>query len=189
MKTQRVWDGYFKVDVVETISEGKREVVRARPAICLLLHNPSKNNVILIMQNRPAMILNKRPYGTITEVVAGRLNKSNHTPRQIASDKAWHKAGIRIAPEKIMLLNNQIPMASSPGFSDEMVYYAYGEIGNENIDFTRGTFGDPKENEHTTRVFFTIEEFENHICETIHTFALKHWFLLKMEKEKTQKSG
>ena len=118
----------------------------------------------------------------MTEVVAGRLDKPGLTPQQIASDEAWHEAGVKIAPEKIFLLNDGEPVASSAGMADEVVYYAYGETTDEDTDFTKAVFGDPKEEEKITRHFFSLEEFENHICDTLSTFALKYWFLNKRYK-------
>lgn len=183
---KRVWNGYFKLDVVK--ADGiTREVLRTKPAICLLLFNTETNEMVLINQTRLSMVSKKRPAGIMTEVVAGRLDKPGYTPEDIASDEAWHEAGIEIPPEKIELLNNCVPMASSAGMTDEIVYYAYGEITSKNIDFKKAIFGDPKENERITRIFFSLEQFENHICDDTHVFALKYWFLLKLEREKNQK--
>ena len=175
---RRVWDGFFKVDVVNF--QGRNwEVIKATPAICLLLYNKTRDNVILITQSRASMISAKKQTGIMTEVVAGRLDKDGWTPQQIASNEAWHEAGVKILTEKIFLLNNGKPVASSAGITNELVYYGYGEITDDDVDFGKAIFGDPKEGERITRHFFTIEEFENHVCDTLSTFALKYWFLHK----------
>ena len=177
VKTRRVWDGFFKVDLVQ--AEGKEwEVVRATPAICLLLYNKTRDNVILLTQSRASMVSNKNFTGIMTEVVAGRLDKEGWTPQEIASDEAWYEAGVKIPPEKILLLNSGVPVASSAGITNEVVYYAYGEITDDDIDFTKAVFGDPKEGEQIKRHFFSVEEFEKHTCDTLHTFVFKNWFLL-----------
>lgn len=183
---RRVWNGFLKIDIVKMMGR-EWEVVRATPATCLFLYHKDRDKVVLITQSRASVVSPKRPAGLMTEVVAGRIDKPNLTVQQIASDEAWHEAGIKIDPEKMHLLNNGEPVASSAGITDEMIYFVYGEITDENVDFTRAIFGDPKEGERINRHFFSPEEFENHVCDTMTTILFKYYFLWEREIAKNQK--
>ena len=69
MKT-RVYDGFVKVDKVET-SAGPREVVVATDSVAFLVCTKDRDEVLLATQDRAPMMWADNPQVTILEVGAG----------------------------------------------------------------------------------------------------------------------
>ena len=69
--TTRVYDGFIKVDRVET-SAATREVVIATDSVAFLVYNKDTDELLLTQQNRVPMISSDNPEGTMLEVGAGR---------------------------------------------------------------------------------------------------------------------
>lgn len=171
----RVYDGYYQVDVVTTPQGRKHEVVRATNSIGALFYCPSRGQVLLIRQSRVSMMTGDNPKGLITEGVAGRFDV-HLSPEALLVKEAWEEVRVRITEDDVLLLNDGQPMAVCAGMTDERSYLAYVELEPEMIQGKDGVFGAPGEGEAIIRVWMTLEEFECYQCEGVRVFALREWF-------------
>lgn len=96
------------------------------------------------------------PYLQLTEVVAGILEADDHGEAGIrtrAMLEAWEEAGLRVAPEAIVLLGR---VFLSPGISPECCYLACAEVGYETAATPEGD-GSPME-EGSRQCFVPLSE-------------------------------
>lgn len=106
--TGRVYDGFFKVDIIE--HEGKKyESVNIHDAVCAFVMTESGDRILFVKQYRPAI-------GQETiELVAGIMDK-DISPEQTIKEELLEEAGI--SEDKIvsceLMLDYFISVGSSP---------------------------------------------------------------------------
>ena len=173
--TERVYNGFFKVDLVKT-PRGTQEVVRATDSITILFYNSSDKTVLLVREPRTSIITEENPQGLMTGNVAGRFDV-DLSPRALAVKEAFEEAGITINESDVVLLDNGLPMAVNAGMIDEKCYLAFAIIETHNIETDERIFGNPEEGESIERIWMTIEEFVKYQPECLKVFTLQQWFL------------
>ena len=174
--TERVFDSFVKVDRITTPSGKKREIVVSHNAVAILLYHLQSDCVVLINQQRVAMISEENPEGMITEIVAGLFDLEIGI-KELMVKEVEEEAGISLTEEQIELVNNGMPLASTPGGNTEKIYLGYAEINSEQIDTSRRIFGVEEEGERITRTFIPAEELESIAFDDMKTWALVQWFL------------
>ena len=172
---ERVFDSFVKVDRVITPA-GDREIVLSRDAVAILLYHRHSDCIVLINQQRVAMITEENPEGMFTEVVAGLFDLEIGIKELMVKEVA-EEAGISLTEEQIELVNNGMPLASTPGGNTERIYLGYAEISSEQIDTSRRVFGLKEEGERITRTFVPAEELESMTFHDMKTWTLVQWFL------------
>lgn len=172
---KRVYDGFFKVDIVD-MPQGKREVVKATNSVTILFYNVSNRCVLLIREPRAAMISPENPQGLMIGNVAGRFDV-NLSPKALIVKEALEEAGITIGEEDVTLLNNGQPLAVNAGMTNEKCYLAFATIGWDDYEPDEKNFGNPQEGENIERIWMTVEEFAKYQPECLRVFTLQQWFL------------
>lgn len=167
---ERVYDGFFKVDRVET-PDGIREVVQTTDSLSLLI--VCDGRAILVRQSRAAMMTEENPDGMITETCAGRFD-GDYTPLELAVMEAEQETGIQVQPQNIDFLNGGRPMAVSAGAITERSYLAWAEIDGR-LPRARKSYGNPAEGERITRIELSVGAIPQYLqgkCEDIRVFTL-----------------
>ena len=172
---QRVYDGFFKVDLVDT-PQGPSEVVRATDSVTILLYNISNHCILLISEPRTALITEKNPEGLRIGCVAGRFDV-DLSPKALIIKEAKEEAGVTLRESDIVLLNNGQPLAINAGMTNEKCYLAFATIGWDDYEPDEKLFGNPKEGEKIERIWMTRGEFARYQPECLKVFALQQWFL------------
>jgi len=179
VKSQRVFKGGFTM--VDRLKSGRKratEVVRTKPgrySVAFLIYVPKKDCVILVEQDRSAMIMDDNPTGTIEEVPAGRIERLE-TPAVVIAREASEEVGAAITVGQVRMLNAGQPLAVSPGVLDEMMYLGYVKLRAGQLSPDR-VFGLPSEGERIYRRLVRVEHLPFKDYEDLKTFALVQWFL------------
>ena len=146
----RLFTGEFAL--VDSVTDTNRvratEVVRTkagRYSVGFLIYHPESDSVILIEQQRTAMISEDNPTGFIIEAPAGRCDRPESVKTTIARE-AEEEVGAKIDEDQIEMLNNGIPLAMSPGILDELMYLAFIELRPGQLSPDK-TFGVAEEGE------------------------------------------
>jgi len=174
MKSKRVYDGFFKVDLVDT-PQGPREVVKATDSVTILLYNISTRRVLLISEPRASMITERNPKGLMIGNVAGRFDV-DLSPRALAVKEAKEEAGVTLRESDIVLLNNGQPLAVNAGMTNEKCYLAFATIGWSDYEDEK-IFGNRQEGEKIERIWMPILDFKEYQPECLRVFTLQQWFL------------
>ncbi|MBX2813979.1 MAG: NUDIX hydrolase [Myxococcales bacterium] len=134
-------------------------VLRSTDSVACVLVDKVANRVLLVRQQRPAIIRADNPLGVITELVAGRLDV-DLGPKALAVKEAWEEAGVTLREDDIKLLNGGQPVALSGGILTERSYLAVAYISPEHLsgeDHDR--FGREDEGEHIERRWMSLADF------------------------------
>jgi 8-oxo-dGTP pyrophosphatase MutT (NUDIX family) len=123
------------------------------------------------------MVRQDNPRGLITEVPAGRFDVALGV-KALMVKEAWEEVGLRLSESDIILINEGVPLACSPGVLTERIYlaYAYGRASElqprEEVHFTA-------EGEEIRQVRVSADNLSLRAlaCEDLKTFALIQWFL------------
>ncbi len=174
---ERVFDGFVKVDEVNTGGPHPFLVVVATDSVAFLVHNVDKDEVLLVTQQRPAMIRDDNPEGMITEAAAGRFDRDVGVDGLILSE-LLEELGVIATEDQIEHLNFHVPLALSPGVLTERQYLAYVAIRDDQIDPTKRQYGAKFESESITRTFIPVSRLEGMVFDDMKLFALVQWFLL-----------
>ncbi len=142
----------------------------------VLIYITDKDQVLLVRQQRDAMVRNDNPEGWITESVAGRFDREE-TVRQLLAREASEEVGGTIHPDAIVLLNNGAPLALSAGCLVERAWLGFVEVTSDQLEKTDRQYGLAAEGERITRIFLPAREVESYVCEDVRVFALLQWFL------------
>ncbi len=182
MKRRRVYDGFVKVDVVET-PLGRREVVVATDSVAFLVYNKDKDEVLLTTQNRAPMITESNLTGRVTEVAAGRFDIKIGV-RGLIKKELKEELGVTNIPDKsINVLNREIPLALSPGVLTERQHLAFVTVRQKQIDPRKRLYGAKGEGEQIERRFIPVRKLSQMVCEDMKTWALIQWFLRTRRKK------
>ena len=176
---KKVHDGFVKV----YIDKDGREVVEVKDSVAVLVFIEDLKKIVLISQSRLPMIRPDNPEGKITEVPAGHFDLEIGIKGLIIKELK-EEIGADVAEHQIRLLNNEIPLAMSPGVITERMHLAFVQINSKQIEKKERIFG-ADEGEKIVRKLVPVEELESMIFEDMKTFALVQWFL----KEKYRQGG
>ena len=126
---ERVFDGFYKMDRFRvqhelfkggTSPEIVREVMIRPDAVCVLLFDPRRNQLVFIEQFRIAGSFHGDPW--LFELVAGLID-TQETPEQVARREAIEEAGLELG--RIEKICEYLP---SPGGSNEKVFLYIAEV-------------------------------------------------------------
>ena len=179
--TRIVHDGYFRFEIVDTV-DGPREVLRVGESACALFLDRASRRIILVRQPRPSMSAEDNPDGQITELVAGIMDDSGDA-RTLIAKEASEEAGITISPDRIELLNHGVPLAVAPGALDECSYLGFAEITPDELEPGEHIRSAPDENERITRVYVSLDDLPDFICEDLRVLTLLLYLRLKIASE------
>jgi len=176
-----VYAGRFLTVIEVAMPDGRvREVVRKKSAVAVLMHDPERDEVVFVRQQRAPFITS----GYIFEVPAGHVNASEF-PEDAAVREIREETGICICRKQIRLLDGQRLVAVSPGWTDEMMWLAYVELEPGQRNTTGNVFGAADEGEHTEVFWIPVAKLDGDMqFDDLKTFALVQWFLARRrEKE------
>ena len=182
MKT-RVYDGFVKVDRVTT-NAGPREIVVTTNSVAFLVYNKDKDEVLLATQDRAPMMTEDNPLGTFLEVGAGRFDTKIGV-RGLVAKELKEELGVTATEDEIHVLNNEVPLALSPGVLTERQYLAYVEVTIDQIDPTIRLYGERNEGEVISRKFIPVKELARLPIHDMKTWALLQWFYARNAAVKT----
>ncbi len=135
-------------------------VVRTSDSVAGLLYDVTSDRVLLIRQQRPAMVRDDNPDGAITEMVAGRFDVKL-SPKALLIKEAREEAGVEITEDEVELINRGVPMALSTGVLTERCFGAFAIIRPDKVAKGDEGYGVPEEGEKIARVWMSAEEFVN----------------------------
>ena len=173
MKT-RVYDGFIKVERVETAA-GNREVVVATDSVAFLVYSRDTDELLFATQDRVPMIRPDNPQGTMFEVGAGRFDAEIGVKGLVVKELK-EELGVTVTEDEVHVLNEGIPLALSPGILTERQYLAYVEVTSEQIDPAKRQYGQRKEGESIARRFVPVREISQIQIQDMKTWALLQWF-------------
>lgn len=172
---ERIFTGEFVLvdSVTDTNRQRATEVVRTKAgrfSVGFLIYDPESDSIILVGQQRTAMIRDDNPTGFIVEVPAGRCDRPESVKAAIARE-AEEEVGAKIDEDQIEMINNGVPLAMSPGILDELMYLAFirlrpGQLSPDRI------FGVAEEGESITRLLVPADSAHDMICVDMKTKAL-----------------
>jgi len=165
-----VYEGYFRVEIIET-RFGEREVIRSTGSASILLYNRSKRYIVLIRQPRVSLMTAKNPEGLITETVAGSFDCGLGV-KSLLVKEVQQEAGITIIEDAIELLNHGKPLAVSAGMTDDVCYLAFAEIDDDQVDPDDRVFGLATEGERIQRLMVSTDELLDYVCEDMRAYCL-----------------
>ena len=159
--------------ILDTNRQRATEVVRTkagRYSVGFLIYNPESDSVILVEQQRTAMIRDDNPTGFIFEIPAGRCDRPESVKATIARE-AEEEVGAKIDEDQIEMINDGVPLAMSPGILDELMYLAFIQLRPGQLSPDR-IFGVAEEGEVIIRKLISASEAQDLICVDIKTKAL-----------------
>lgn len=171
----RLFTGEFTLvdSVTDTNRKRATEVVRTktgRYSVGFLIYDPASDSVILVEQQRTAMISRNNPTGLIIEAPAGRCDCPESVKATIARE-AEEEVGAKIDEDQIEMLNSGVPLAMSPGILDELMYLAFIELHPGQLSPDQ-IFGVAEEGEVIIRKLIPADEAHDMICVDMKTKAL-----------------
>lgn len=171
----RLFTGKFVLidSVIDTNRNRATEVVHTktgRYSVGFLIYDPESDSVILVEQQRTAMICDDNPTGFIIEAPAGRCDRPESVRATIARE-AKEEVGAQIDQDQIEMLNNGIPVAMSPGVLDELMYLAYIELRPGQLSPDR-VFGVAEEGEFIVRKLIPAKFAQHITCVDMKTSRL-----------------
>ncbi len=171
----RLFTGEFALvdSVTDTNRKRATEVVRTkagRYSVGFLIYDPLSDSVILIKQQRTAMISDNNPSGFIMEIPAGRCDRPESVKATIVRE-AEEEVGAKINEDQVELLNEGVPMAMSPGILDELMYLAFVSLLPGQLELER-VFGVAEEGEVIIRQLISAEKAHNMVCTDMKTKTL-----------------
>ena len=181
---ETVYQGFV---TVQKTSDG-HEVVRTTNSVAVLVYVPETDQIVFILQKRPALCPpvpdgydpERIPLGWILECPAGRLDKPGESVVQAIVRELWEEIGARVNPEQVTILNEDRPLAMSPGILNEKVYLAYVSISPEQLDKDKEIFG--VDGEHIQQVFLPTSILAQTTHDDLKTWALVQWFLRERQR-------
>lgn len=173
--SDRVFQGLFAIvdRVVDTARKRATEVVRTKAgkySVGFLIYDPDSDSVILVEQQRTAMICDENVTGFVVEVPAGRCDRPETIKRTIARE-AEEEVGATIHEDQIEILNDGVPLAMSPGILDELMYLAFIQLRPGQLSADR-IFGVAEEGEVIVRKLVPAAEAMDMVCVDMKTKAL-----------------
>lgn len=173
-KTGTPFNGFVKLETWEGGQPFVHEVVRTTDSVVGLLVDQTNGRVLLVLQQRAAMIRDDNPDGAIVELAAGRFDV-DLGPRALLVKEALEEAGVTLSETDIELVNLGEPMALSAGVLTERCYGGIAFIRPEQVAQGDEGYGIVAEGESIVRVWMPIEEFisseTQHGCWRVYAMA------------------
>lgn len=171
-KKETLYDGFVKLESWDAGLPFDMIIIRASDSVAGLLYDATNDRVLLVRQQRAAMVRDDNPDGSITEAVAGRFDL-NIGPRGLLVKEALEEAGVTLHENEIELLNDGVPMALSAGVLTERCYGAFAIIHPAKIAEGDHGYGSEAEGEVISRIWMDAEDFINarHECWRVWAFA------------------
>ena len=171
----RLFTGEFTLvdSVTDTHRKRATEVVRTktgRYSVGFLIYDPESDSIILVQQQRTAIISKDNPIGFIIEAPAGRCDRPESVKTTIARE-AKEEVGAKIDEDQIEMLNSGIPLAMSPGILDELMYLAFIKLRPGQLSPDR-IFGIAEEGEVIVRKLIPADEAHDMVCVDMKTKVL-----------------
>ena len=176
-----VYDGFVKVEKLPVGTLGAPfplEVVRVSNSVSFLVYNKTTDELLFTIQDRAPMISDSNPSGTIMEVAAGRFDAQIGVKGLVVKELK-EELGVIATEVEVVLLNDGIPLALSPGVLSELQYLAYVEVTKDRIDERKKLYGIVDEGERIVRRFIPSDQFRLGLIpiRDMKTWALIQWFL------------
>lgn len=180
IETERVYNGFVKVDKVDVGLPFKLEIVRATNSVAFLVHDTEKDNLLFTIQDRAPMIDDTNTTGELMESAAGRFDCNKGVNGLILAELE-QELGVKATEDQIIHINSGIPLALSPGVLTERQYLAYVSIKSSQIDTTKTLFGVREEGEKIARRFISVRDVleGSTPIHDMKTFALLQWFAIQ----------
>ncbi len=179
MKLEEViFNGFIRLERWQPCSPFKSLVVRATDSVAGLLYDRTNHRVLLVRQQRAAMVRDDNQDGFIIEAVAGRFDYKTN-PKALLVKEASEEAGVTITEDDVVLLNGGIPLALSAGVLTERSYLAYAEISLEAVAEGE-VFGVVEEGEHITRIWQDADAFIAETHEDLRVWAFAQYLKNKI---------
>jgi hypothetical protein len=124
------------------------------------------------------MMQSDNPQGTILEVGAGRFD-SDLGVRGLVVQELKEELGVTATEAEIHVLNDEVPLALSPGVLTEQQYLAYVEVTTDRIDPSIRLYGERSEGEAIVRRFIPVKELSRIPIHDMKTWALLQWFIAR----------
>ncbi|MBP9821860.1 MAG: NUDIX domain-containing protein [Candidatus Pacebacteria bacterium] len=159
--------------ILDNDSKRVIEVVRTRAgrfSVAFLIYDPESDSVILVEQQRMAMVSDDNPSGFIVEVPAGRCDRPESVKAAIARE-AEEEVGATIDEDQIEMINAGQPLATSPGVLDELIYLAFIQLRSGQLSADQ-VFGVAEEGEFITRKLVPAARACDLVCVDLKTKAL-----------------
>ena len=161
-KLEVIADGYLRLERLtlrtDTFAGGtsgalQREVLRAGPAVAILLYDPAPQKLILIEQFRVGAYVNQKvnqlASAWLLECVAGKIDEGE-TSEVAARREAMEESGCQV--QEMEFAGAYL---SSPGTSDELVSVYLGRVDSARVG---GVHGEASEGEDIRTVVLSVDE-------------------------------
>ncbi len=128
---ESLYQGFYKMDQLtirhQRFDGGeqmiKRELMDRHDAVCVLLVDFARDQVVLVEQFRVGALRETNPW--LIELVAGLIDKDEE-PEQVARREAREEAGVDIG--RMEFIRRYLP---SPGGTNECIYLYVGEVDSQ----------------------------------------------------------
>lgn len=125
---QLLYQGFYKMDLLTITHQRfdgreltiKREVMDRHDAVCVLLVDFSRREIVFVEQFRVGAMRESNPW--LLELVAGLIDKDEQ-PEEVARREAQEEAGVSIG--RIEFITRYLP---SPGGTNERIFLYVGEV-------------------------------------------------------------
>ena len=174
MKRETMFQGFFRVERITTDEGLVRDIVLSTDSVNLLVYDKSQDRVLLVKQVRESQIRDDNPAGFITETIAGRFDVDLGV-KALAVKEAKEEAGVKVTEDRIVVLNQGVPMALSAGILAERAYLCYVEVTEEDFEQEERSFGTDA-GEHVRRVWIPVSELKDYVCEDVRVYGLIRMF-------------
>lgn len=121
---RRVATHHYRED--ESGLEAKREIVEARDAVALVVHDPSLDKLVLIRQFRLGAQMGVNA-GMSVEIVAGLID-DGEDPENCARRELMEETGLTATNLKPLC-----KFLTTPGMTNEVIHLFYAQVDAENI--------------------------------------------------------
>lgn len=206
---QIVYKGFVQVEKLSAGTLGAPfplEVVRVSNSVSFLVYNKTTDELLFTIQDRAPMMSHDNRNGTILEVGAGRFDLKIGAKGLVVKE-LFEELGVTATEDEVLLLNNGVPVALSPGVLTEKQYLAFVEVTDDRIDKSKKLYGNRDEGEKISRRFIPVShilansDFVPEISpaiarpvgelqiEDMKTWALVQWFLCNSEKIQWECTG
>lgn len=132
-------------------------IMKTTDSVAVLLFDATNDRVLLVRQERAAMVREDNPDGLITEMVAGRFDVELG-PKALLIKESKEEAGVEITEDEMELINGGVPMALSAGVLTERCYGGFAVIHPDKVSEGE-KYGVVVEGETITRVWQSADDF------------------------------
>lgn len=154
-----LYQGFYKMDLLTVTHQQfnggtltiKRELFDRHDAVCVLLVDFKRSEVVFVEQFRVGALREDNPW--LLELVAGLIDKDEQ-PEEVARREAVEEAGVEIG--RMELITKYLP---SPGGSNERIYLYAGEVDTQKAHGVHGLDEEGEDIRVTTCSFDTAFEW------------------------------